>query len=145
MTKKKVTKKEIVRHISEKFTTEDFKLTQLLAKDIVQEVLNEIVQALLTQKRIELRKFGVFEVKRRKPRKARNPLTDETVEVPAKNVVTFKPGKDMEDQVLELKDVPLLEEELTGTEKAENNGAPPKKPRKKATPKSRKTQPAKTE
>jgi integration host factor subunit beta len=50
----------------------------------------------------ELRNFGVFEVKKRKPRKARNPRTGETVEVPAKLVVTFKPGQEMEQRVGQL-------------------------------------------
>jgi integration host factor subunit beta len=49
--------------------------------------------------RIELRNFGVFEVKQRKPRKARNPRTGERVDVASKNVVTFQPGKEMEERV----------------------------------------------
>src|SRR5262249_51480900 len=49
--------------------------------------------------RIELRNFGVFEVKQRKPRKARNPRTGARVDVEAKNVVTFQPGKTMEERV----------------------------------------------
>ncbi|MBX9579468.1 MAG: HU family DNA-binding protein, partial [Gemmataceae bacterium] len=49
--------------------------------------------------RIELRNFGVFEVKQRKPRKARNPRTGARVDVEAKNVVTFQPGKEMEERV----------------------------------------------
>ncbi len=52
--------------------------------------------------RIELRNFGVFEVKRRAPRKARNPRTGDKVFVPEKYVVTFKPGKEMEERVKEL-------------------------------------------
>ena len=48
---------------------------------------------------IELRNFGVFEVRRRKPRKGRNPKTGEAVKVPAKCVVFFKPGKEMEAKV----------------------------------------------
>src|SRR5579883_126800 len=46
-----------------------------------------------------LRNFGVFEVKRRRPRKARNPRTGQPVEVPAKTVVVFKPGRIMEERV----------------------------------------------
>ena len=56
--------------------------------------------------RIELRNFGVFEVKQRKPRKARNPRTGEKVKVPAKLVVTFKPGREMEERVGPLQEVP---------------------------------------
>jgi integration host factor subunit beta len=89
-----VTKKEIVKLIAEKFNE-----SQVKVKDIVQETFDLIVDALVKEGRIELRNFGVFEVKRRKPRMARNPRTDTPVEVPAKNVVTFQPGKVMEEKV----------------------------------------------
>lgn len=98
MTKSKVsgsvTKKEIVRAISVKNN-----LTQQEAKAIVQETFDAIVDTLATKGRIELRNFGVFEVKRRAARMARNPRTGETVPVKEKSVVTFKPGKVMEERV----------------------------------------------
>ena len=72
----------------------------------VQMTFDSITQALVEQGRIELRNFGVFEVKKRKPRKARNPRTGEKVKVPAKLVVTFKLGKEMEERVGRLKGVP---------------------------------------
>jgi nucleoid DNA-binding protein len=56
--------------------------------------------------RIELRNFGVFEVRQRKPRKARNPRTGEQVKVPARRVVTFKPGRQMGERVARLKALP---------------------------------------
>ena len=89
-----MTKKEIVKKISE-----DIGLTQLKTKDIVQRTLDAIILTLVSEGRIELRNFGVFEVKRRAPRKARNPRTGDKVYVPSKNVVTFKPGKEMEELV----------------------------------------------
>jgi len=92
-----VTKKEIVRTISE-----EIGLTQLQTKEIVQKTFDAIVETLVTERRIELRNFGVFEVKRRAQRKARNPRTGEKVFVPEKFVVTFKPGKEMESRVREL-------------------------------------------
>lgn len=101
-----MTKKEIVKQISEKLG-----LTQLKTKEIVQQTFDAIVDTLLQEKRIELRNFGVFEVKRRKPRKARNPRTGERVDVEAKNVVTFKPGKEMEERVRRLD---MAEAELAG-------------------------------
>jgi len=102
-----VTKKEIVKKISE-----DIGLTQLKTKDIVQRTLDAIIQTLVSEGRIELRNFGVFEVKRRAPRKARNPRTGDKVYVPSKNVVTFKPGKEMEELVRKMnpEHLPLLEE-----------------------------------
>ncbi len=89
-----MTKKEIVKKISV-----DLGLTQLKTKEIVQLTLDNIIHTLVEEGRIELRNFGVFEVKRRAPRKARNPRTGEKVFVPEKHVVTFKPGKEMEELV----------------------------------------------
>ncbi len=96
-----VTKKEIVKQISERAN-----LTQLKTKEIVQWTFDAIIETLVTEGRIELRNFGVFEVKRRKPRRARNPRTNEPVEVEAKNVVTFQPGKVMEEKVRKMTNPP---------------------------------------
>jgi len=92
-----VTKKEIVKAISE-----EIGLTQLKTKEIVQKTFDAIVDTLVEDRRIELRNFGVFEVKKRAARKARNPRTGDKVYVPAKFVVTFKPGKEMEERVRQL-------------------------------------------
>jgi nucleoid DNA-binding protein len=89
-----VTKKEIVRRISDRA-----ELTQLKTKEIVQWTFDAIIDTLITDGRIELRNFGVFEVRRRKARRARNPRTNDRVDVPEKNVVTFQPGKEMEERV----------------------------------------------
>lgn len=89
-----MTKKEIVKTISE-----EIGLTQLKTKEIVQKTFDAIVETLVDDGRIELRNFGVFEVKKRAARKARNPRTGDKVFVPAKYVVTFKPGKEMEERV----------------------------------------------
>jgi nucleoid DNA-binding protein len=94
-----VTKKEIVKTISDKTG-----LTQLQIKEIVQLTFDGIVETLLDEGRVELRNFGVFQVKVRKARKARNPRTGLQVDVPEKFVVTFKPGKEMEARVQELED-----------------------------------------
>ena len=61
--------------------------------------LDRIVEELSQGNRIELRDFGVFEVKKRAARKARNPRTGEEAFVPAKNVVVFKVGKLMKERV----------------------------------------------
>jgi nucleoid DNA-binding protein len=92
-----VTKKEIVKTISE-----EIGMTQLKTKEIVQKTFDAIVETLVEDRRIELRNFGVFEVKKRAARKARNPRTGDKVFVPEKYVVTFKPGKEMEEKVREL-------------------------------------------
>ena len=99
-----MTKKEIVKTICERANKQKppllkGNLTQLATKEIVQWTFDAIIKTLVKEGRIELRNFGVFEVKQRKPRKARNPRTGERVNVEAKNVVTFQPGKEMEEQV----------------------------------------------
>lgn len=94
-----VTKKELVKAISDRTGR-----TQLHIKEIVQHAFDVIVETLLEEGRVELRNFGVFQVKARKARKARNPRTGLQVDVPEKFVVTFKPGKEMEARVQELED-----------------------------------------
>jgi len=89
-----VTKKEIVKAISE-----ETGLTQLEIKRIVQRTFDSIIETLVVEGRVELRNFGVFQVRPRAARKARNPRTGHQVEVPEKFVVTFKPGKEMESLV----------------------------------------------
>ncbi|MCH8828897.1 MAG: integration host factor subunit beta [Planctomycetes bacterium] len=92
-----MTKKEIVKAISE-----EIGLTQLQTKKIVQKTFDAIVKTLVRDRRIELRNFGVFEVKKRAARIARNPRTGVPVDVDEKYVVTFKPGKEMEEKVRQL-------------------------------------------
>jgi integration host factor subunit beta len=89
-----MTKKEIVRKISEISG-----LTQIQTKEIVQSTLDAVIDTIVEAGRIELRNFGVFEVRERAPRKARNPRTGETVQVPAKKVVVFKPGRMLEERL----------------------------------------------
>lgn len=100
-----MTKKEIVKDIADLLG-----LTQLKTKEIVQLTFDAIIETLVSSSdhRIELRNFGVFEVKQRAARKARNPRTGERVDVPPKNVVTFKPGKRMEELVHKITDAPPL-------------------------------------
>lgn len=85
-----MTKKDIVKLISNHLG-----LPQVKTKQVVQMTFDAIIDALQEEGRIELRNFGVFEVRRRAARKARNPRTGTEVNVPAKNIVTFKPGKEM--------------------------------------------------
>ena len=92
-----MTKKDIVRSIADKLA-----VPQVLIKKIIQGTLDTIIETLVEHGRIGLRNFDVFEVRRRKPRKAQNPKTGEAVKVPAKYVVAFRPGKTMEDKVAAL-------------------------------------------
>ena len=92
-----VTKKDIVRTIAEQLD-----LPQLRTKELVQKTFDALIETLVQEGRIELRNFGVFQIKRRDARVARNPRTGERVPVQAKSVVTFKPGKEMEARVREM-------------------------------------------
>jgi len=89
-----VTKKDIVRTIAEQID-----LPQLRTRKLVQRTFDALIDALVREGRIELRNFGVFQIKKREAREARNPRTGEKVTVEAKSVVTFKPGKEMEARV----------------------------------------------
>jgi integration host factor subunit beta len=89
-----VTKKEIAKQIAR-----DTGLTQLQVLAVVQRTFDEIIRVVSTEGRIEVRNFGVFEVKRRAARPARNPRTGEKLMTPARNVVTFRPGRQMEQLV----------------------------------------------
>jgi integration host factor subunit beta len=96
-----VTKKELAKAISD-----ELGITTVVALRAVQRTFDGITETLVEEGRIEFRNFGVFEVKKRKPRRARNPRTGEKVKVPARMVVTFKPGREMEERIGKLKDVP---------------------------------------
>ena len=89
-----MTKNEMAHAIAE-----ETNLPQTLVKEIIQRVFDGIIDTLKKERRIELRNFGVFEVRKRKARTARNPRTGEKLMVPAKLVVIFKPGREMEERV----------------------------------------------
>lgn len=76
--------------------------TELSYKDVrrvVQGTLDGITAALASDGKIELRNFGVFKVRERRARRARNPRTGEPVEVGAHKTVVFKPGLVMHKEI----------------------------------------------
>ena len=89
-----MTKRDIALTIAKKCN-----ILQTDAKKVVQTAFDTIVDILTKEGRLELRNFGVFIVKTRKPRKARNPRTGESVMVPQRKTVTFKPGLVMLKQI----------------------------------------------
>ena len=66
---------------------------------IVNCMLKQLADAISRGERIEIRGFGSFDIRHRPPRIARNPKTNETVDLPAKVAIHFKPGKEMKDRV----------------------------------------------
>lgn len=76
--------------------------TQLSIRDVelgVKIILDHITDALVVNERIEIRGFGSFKLHERPPRTGRNPRTGEVVEIPAKRVPHFKPGKELRERV----------------------------------------------
>ena len=91
-----MTKRELVVRISK-----EMGLTQEDVYEIIQKALDYMTEALVNGDTIEFRDFGVFEVKIRKSRIGRNPNKPaNTVTIPARKIVKFKPGKQMKEQVL---------------------------------------------
>ncbi len=89
-----ITKSDIVDKIAERTG-----LTKLETKAVVDGFLLSIVDALAEGKRIELRGFGVFSVKSRKPRMARNPRTGDPVPLEERYVPTFRVSSEFQDRV----------------------------------------------
>ncbi|MEK7990554.1 MAG: integration host factor subunit beta [Thiotrichaceae bacterium] len=90
-----MTKSELIEAIATK-------QTQLTQKDIdsaVKTILEHMAQSLEKGERIEIRGFGSFSLHFRPPRVGRNPKTGEAVQLPAKHVPHFKPGKELRDRV----------------------------------------------
>lgn len=93
-----LTKRDLVTRISD-----ETGLVQQQVLDVVQKTLDYIAEALAKGDKVELRNFGVFEVKVRKARIGRNPNAPETdVPIPERSVVKFKPGKEMRAEVLKI-------------------------------------------
>ena len=93
-----LTKRDLVVRISE-----ETGLIQTQVFDVVQKTLDYISEALAKGDKVELRNFGVFEVKIRKARVGRNPNKPEAdVPIPARSMVKFKMGKEMRAEVLKL-------------------------------------------
>lgn len=84
-----MTKSNLIEKVTEKIGT----LTRKQTEIVIETVFDSIKEALAKGEKIEIRGFGNFRPKQRRPRKARNPRTGEKVEVPGKSVLHFKVGK----------------------------------------------------
>lgn len=91
-----MTKADIVNRVAE-----GTGLTKIETEAVVNGVLSVIKDALVSEDRVEIRGFGSFKVQKRAPRIARNPRTNETVEVDACYVPVFKPSRSFRDAVME--------------------------------------------
>lgn len=83
-----MTKRELVIRVADRLG-----YTQCEVGDVIQATLDSIIETLADGNRIEIRNFGVFELKKRDARLGRNPRTGEPVPIEEKSVPVFKPGK----------------------------------------------------
>jgi integration host factor subunit beta len=90
-----MTKSVLIEKVSEKVEG----LTKNQTEIVVETVFDSIKKALMNGEKIEIRGFGNFRLKTRKPRKARNPKTGESVDVPGKKVLYFKVGKALKEML----------------------------------------------
>ena len=101
------TKRDLVMKIAQE--------TNLIQQDVyavIQRLLDHVMDSLVKGQNVELRNFGVFEVKERKPRIGRNPnKPEQVVTIPSRKIVKFKPGKIMKLAITEGKDVSFLAKE----------------------------------
>lgn len=89
-----MTKAELVEEVSKAS-----ELTKKHSEVIVNTVFHSIIDALKKGEKIELRGFGSFRIRQRGSRKGRNPKTGEQVDVPAKKIPYFKPGKELKELI----------------------------------------------
>lgn len=89
-----MTKKDIALKVADKTG-----IKQITVKQVLQGIFDCVIESLIRDEKIELRNFGVFKIKTRRPRIGRNPRTGQTVPVPSRKVVIFKPGLEMKQKV----------------------------------------------
>lgn len=101
-----MTKADLVKRISEE--------TGIIRKDaalVVNSYLEAVKDSLRNGKHIEIRGFGTFKLKARKPRKGRNPKTNEIVDVPERVVPTFKFSRSFKDEIADDKELLKIQKE----------------------------------
>ncbi len=84
-----MTRSALIEKVAERVDGLTLKQTEI----VVETVFDSIKEALRRGEKIEIRGFGNFRLKERQPRKARNPKTGESVDVPQKKAIRFKAGK----------------------------------------------------
>ena len=94
MTEGTLTKAALVQQVAD-----DADLTRKRAEVIVETVFGSIAEALRRGEKVEVRGFGSFRLRRRAPRRGRNPKTGDRVDVSSKHVAYFKPGKELKELI----------------------------------------------
>jgi integration host factor subunit beta len=89
-----MTKADLVEQVAS-----EAEMTKKDAEQLVEIIFDSIIGALNKGDKIELRGFGSFRVRQRDARKGRNPKTGTAVNIPAKRVAYFKPGKELKEVI----------------------------------------------
>ena len=97
-----MTKAELVKEVAQAAD-----LTKKHSEVIVNVVFQSIINALQQDEKVELRGFGSFRIRQRRPRQGRNPKTGEAVALSGKHVPHFKPGKDLRERVNDSAGTPI--------------------------------------
>jgi DNA-binding protein HU-beta len=87
-------KSDMIDHIAAKT-----KLTKKAVSDVLEAFMEGVMSELSKGGTLTLTGFGTFKVAHRKARTGRNPQTGEEIKIPARNVPTFKPGKELKERV----------------------------------------------
>lgn len=98
---KTITRIELAQEVA-KVVGQYMEISNRNADMIVSEIINSIIDSLKEGNRVEIRGFGAFRVRTRSASRGHNPKTGAPVEVPSKNVVYFKIGKDLKQRLLKL-------------------------------------------
>jgi integration host factor subunit beta len=91
-----MTKADLVERVAK-----EADMTKKDAEQLVEIIFDSIIASLNKGEKIELRGFGSFRVRQRNARKGRNPKTGDSVNIPAKRVAYFKPGKELKEVINE--------------------------------------------
>jgi len=83
-------KADLVSHLAQKY-----KLPRGQTQAVVEDLLEQLAAALVDGDKIDLRGFGTFSIRAAKARQGRNPRTGVTIEIPARRIPDFRPGKDL--------------------------------------------------
>jgi integration host factor subunit beta len=90
-----ITRKELILKLSDKLPQHEVKLVEAAVK----QVLYTIADTLIKNRRVEIRGFGAFTIRKSSARISRNPKTGEQITIPAKKRLHFKPGKALKTRV----------------------------------------------
>jgi len=90
-----MTKSELIARLARKFPN----LFQREVELVVELILGEISQSLISGGRVELRGFGAFSVRKRDARTARNPKNGDEVKIGERNAIYFRTGKELRERI----------------------------------------------